>query len=260
MKSLWISLVKSVIVVGVSTCSSTTLVADDASPAGVVRISQPKSANVDKGEVTQTSAQLSTGSCAAACAPSTSSDVCATGACDGYCDAGSGGWGRRGWRNGGGWGMSDGSGMGMGSGMGSGMGMGSGLGLGGRGQYGGYDHSMGGGFGHGGLGHRGFGHSSCLGDGDCDPNGHAMIDYLKCKFGYFIPSGGGGKGIPWVGHYARVYPVNPYYSDPRDGQAYAAQGYGIPVSVPLAPVVGHTYDYGWGVPSSRLTPVSHPAY
>ena len=87
-----------------------------------------------------------------------------------------------------------------------------------------------------------------------------MIDYLHCKFGYFIPTGGGGQGLPWVGHYSRVYPVNPYYNDSRDGQVWAAQGYGIPISVPLAPVVGHTYEYGWGVPSSRLVPVSHPAY
>jgi len=25
-------------------------------------------------------------------------------------------------------------------------------------------------------------------------------------------------------------------------------------------VVGHTYNYGWGIPSSRLTPVSRPNY
>lgn len=98
--------------------------------------------------------------------------------------------------------------------------------------------------------------------GSCDTNGsgQAMLDYFKCKFGYFVPTGGNGQGIPWVGHYGRVYPVNPHHQDPRDGQAYAAQGYGIPMAVPLAPVVGHTYEYGWGVPSSRLTPVSHPAY
>ena len=93
-----------------------------------------------------------------------------------------------------------------------------------------------------------------------DPQQQAMIDYFRCKFGYFIPTGGGGKGIPWTGHYSRVYPVNPYHTDARDGQAWAAQGYGIPMAVPLAPVVGHTYNYGHGIPSSRLTPVSRPAY
>ena len=110
------------------------------------------------------------------------------------------------------------------------------------------EHKLGGPLGHG---HGG----QCA-----DPNGYGLCDYLKCKFGYFIPSGGGGKGVPWVGHYARVYPQNPYYSDSRDGQTYAAQGYGVPMAVPLAPVVGHAYDYSWGVPSSRLTPISHPAY
>ena len=99
------------------------------------------------------------------------------------------------------------------------------------------------------------------GYGPCgNPNGAALLSYLRCKFGYFIPTGGGGKGIPWVGCYARVYPVNPYYRDSRDGQMWGAQGYGMPMAVPLAPVVSHTYDLSWGIPSSRLTPVSTPAY
>ena len=53
-----------------------------------------------------------------------------------------------------------------------------------------------------------------------------------------------------------AYPVNPYHFDQRDGRIYAAQGYGHPVGVPLAPNVEHTYNYGWGIPSSRLSPVS----
>jgi hypothetical protein len=69
---------------------------------------------------------------------------------------------------------------------------------------------------------------------------------------------GKNAGQPLFGHYKIVYPVNPGYFDGRDGQVYAAQGYGGPVSVPLAPVVRHTYNYGWGVPSSRLTPISRP--
>jgi hypothetical protein len=52
-----------------------------------------------------------------------------------------------------------------------------------------------------------------------------------------------------------IQPVNPYYNDPRDGQVYSATGFGVPVSVPLAPNVRYTYNYGWGVPSSRLTPI-----
>lgn len=71
-------------------------------------------------------------------------------------------------------------------------------------------------------------------------------------------SGGDGVGVPLIGCYRLTYPVNPSYFDSRDGQVYAAQGYGGPVSVPLAPVVRHTYNYGWGIPSSRLTPISHP--
>jgi hypothetical protein len=92
------------------------------------------------------------------------------------------------------------------------------------------------------------------------PRSQAMIDYMHCKFGYFIPTGAGGAGVPLCGKYARVYPDDPYYFDQRDGQAWGAQGYGIPMAVPLAPTVGHAYNYGWGTPSSRLTPVSRPAY
>jgi len=102
-------------------------------------------------------------------------------------------------------------------------------------------------------------------NGDCWDGHHqgkcwAFKQYLRCKFGYFLPTGCGGAGCPPFGHYGRVYPQDPWYFDGRDGQLWAAQGYGVPVAVPLAPVVGHTYNYGWGVPSSRLTPVSRPNY
>lgn len=114
---------------------------------------------------------------------------------------------------------------------------------------------------YGGFGckHGMFGCKSCgglCGGGCC----YGMSDYFLCKFGYFIPTGGGGHGVPFAGKYARVYPQDPYYFDGRDGMAWSAQGYGIPMAVPLAPVVGHTYNYSWGTPSSRLTPVSRPAY
>lgn len=65
-------------------------------------------------------------------------------------------------------------------------------------------------------------------------------------------AGGGAIG----GTYGRVYALNPYYHDFRDGAVYAAQGYNAPISVPLAPNVDYTMNYGWGMPSSRLTPVS----
>ncbi|MBW3540202.1 MAG: hypothetical protein KY476_08025, partial [Planctomycetes bacterium] len=84
------------------------------------------------------------------------------------------------------------------------------------------------------------------------------LDHLRCHFGYFAPTGSCGAGTPMAGHYNLAYPVNPQYLDPRDGGIYAAQGYGAPMAVPLAPNVGHTYNYGWGVPSSRLTPISRP--
>lgn len=87
---------------------------------------------------------------------------------------------------------------------------------------------------------------------------HEKCAWARCKFGYFIPTGACGKGAPPFGHYSMVYPVNPAHFDARDGQVYAAQGYGGPISVPMAPVVNHTYNYGWGIPSSRLTPISHP--
>ncbi len=82
--------------------------------------------------------------------------------------------------------------------------------------------------------------------------------WARGKFGYFIPSGNCGQGTPPFGRYSMVYPVNPQHFDGRDGQVYAAQGYAGPVSIPIAPVVNHTYNYGWGMPSSRLTPISHP--
>lgn len=84
------------------------------------------------------------------------------------------------------------------------------------------------------------------------------------RFGYFHPTGGDGHGVPFCQHYGMDYAVNPEYFDRRDGRLYAAQGYGIPMAVPLAPNVGYTFNYGWGIPSSRITPVSrfapHPNY
>ncbi len=89
--------------------------------------------------------------------------------------------------------------------------------------------------------------------------GHDMRNYFLCKFGYFVPTGNGGTGAPLIGSYARVYPQDPSYFDQRDGQLWGAEGYGTPVAVPLAPVVGHQYNYSWGTPSSRLTPISRLA-
>jgi hypothetical protein len=62
------------------------------------------------------------------------------------------------------------------------------------------------------------------------------------------------------GTYDITYAVNPCYFDRRDGRVFSAYGYGVPMAVPLAPNVGFAYNHGWGVPSSRLTPVSRPGY
>jgi hypothetical protein len=52
-----------------------------------------------------------------------------------------------------------------------------------------------------------------------------------------------------------MYPsMSGYYYDVRDTQTYAAQGYNVPVTVPLPPIT-RTYNYGWGIPSARLSPV-----
>jgi len=51
-----------------------------------------------------------------------------------------------------------------------------------------------------------------------------------------------------------VYPAIGYYYDVRDTQTYAAQGYHVPVTVPIPPIT-RAYNYGWGIPSTRLSPV-----
>ncbi|AMV21826.1 hypothetical protein [Planctomyces sp. SH-PL14] len=104
-------------------------------------------------------------------------------------------------------------------------------------------------------------------DGSCPPGcpecercraGGCHDGWLRKKLGYFHCTGSCGQGTPLLGKYHMVYPVNPGYFDPRDGMVYSSQVFNTPVGVPLAPVVHHQYNYGWGVPSSRLTPVSHP--
>lgn len=100
--------------------------------------------------------------------------------------------------------------------------------------------------------------AGCNANGDCS-NGLWMqkrLQRMKCRFGYFLPTGCCGAGCPTVGAYHMVYSANPDYFDPRDGRVYGAQGYGVPMAVPLAPNVENTYNFGWGIPSSRLTPIS----
>jgi hypothetical protein len=59
--------------------------------------------------------------------------------------------------------------------------------------------------------------------------------------------------------YCMTYAYNPWYTDCRDGRVYAAYGWGAPMTVPLAPTVTNQHNYGWGIPSSRLTPISRVA-
>jgi hypothetical protein len=84
-----------------------------------------------------------------------------------------------------------------------------------------------------------------------------LYAHCKGKQAYFHPMGNGGEGVPPFGCYCMVYAVDPNYSDPRDRQIHGAQGYGIPIAVPLAPTVRHTMNYSTGIPSSRLTPISN---
>lgn len=74
-------------------------------------------------------------------------------------------------------------------------------------------------------------------------------------FGWLIPSGCGGQGCPPCGKYGITYADDPAYADSRDAQAYGAQGYGVPMTVPLAPNVRYAYNFSWGTPSSRLTQI-----
>jgi hypothetical protein len=127
------------------------------------------------------------------------------------------------------------------------------------------------------------------------PNGNVYPNYTPPNRGYVSYSHSGGTCCPWFhrwncgrcngaacrdnfGHRFRcsmawlkpitywdagiqtdIIAVNPGYAHPSDlNQGYAAQGYGGPVSVPQAPNVRSNFNYGWGLPSSRLTPTSFP--
>ena len=104
-------------------------------------------------------------------------------------------------------------------------------------------------FGHGGY------DDECEDDG-CDCHLCCLKRrFCRCLYGDGL-HGHWPRELCPIGFYNIAYPVNPHHFDQRDGRIYAAQGYGHPVAVPLAPNVEHTYNYGWGIPSSRLSPVS----
>ncbi len=90
-------------------------------------------------------------------------------------------------------------------------------------------------------------------DSQCDGWCHGCFGFCHCC------DGGSRCHFLDARCYSMVYPYNPWYFDRRDAQVYAAQGYGAPMTVPLAPNVTNQWNYGWGVPSSRLTPISRVA-
>lgn len=111
-----------------------------------------------------------------------------------------------------------------------------------------------------------FAGSACSGSGNCchdffrgqslsfAAKNSRLADHL---FGWMVPSGCCGKGCPPVGKYGITYADQPEYIDPRDTQLYAAQGYGMPMTVPLAPNVRYSYNYSAGMPASRVTQISN---
>jgi hypothetical protein len=79
-----------------------------------------------------------------------------------------------------------------------------------------------------------------------------------CDYCEYCGKGTGhcNQGSPLFGHYQITYANQPSYADARDGQAWGARGYGMPITVPTAPVVRYSYNYSHGTPASRLTPLS----
>jgi hypothetical protein len=94
-------------------------------------------------------------------------------------------------------------------------------------------------------------------------HGHAMSFHNKNArladklFGWMIPSGCCGQGCPPFGKYHMTYADQPDYINPNDTQIYATHQYGMPITVPLAPNVNHTYNYSAGIPSSRITTIGN---
>ena len=82
-----------------------------------------------------------------------------------------------------------------------------------------------------------------------------LANWLYDRLGLYTPA---SVHTAPIGTYKMIYPVNPSYNDPRDARIYGAQGAGIPSVVPLAPSVRSSYNYGSGLPGSRLTPISVP--
>ncbi len=109
---------------------------------------------------------------------------------------------------------------------------------------------------HGGssiFGHCPNGHGN--GAGYCDPHAGCHQSALQCLFGWAIPSGNCGQGLPVIGKYHTVYAQQPGYLHPADGQTWATGHDGMPVVVPVPPGVNYQYNYSAGMPSSRITTI-----
>ncbi|WP_166825917.1 hypothetical protein [Thalassoroseus pseudoceratinae] len=90
---------------------------------------------------------------------------------------------------------------------------------------------------------------------------HCLQCFGDCSWGFHDLNPAGhdcearGNGFLRVGKYNVAYETNPWHFDARDGRIYAAQGTGMPTGMPLAPNVQKTFNFGWGTPVSRLTPI-----
>jgi hypothetical protein len=97
-------------------------------------------------------------------------------------------------------------------------------------------------------------------DGTCDGCGPGAA---HCGIWHTCLCGGPdhGYGCRFLDYhfYCMTYPVNPWYVDQRDTRVYAAAGFGAPITIPLAPTVQTQTNYSWGIPASRITPISRVA-
>jgi hypothetical protein len=86
-----------------------------------------------------------------------------------------------------------------------------------------------------------------------------QTQYVDAGYSYGCPTGDCNQGksckVRYRADYRRAYcrPEPFARNDCRDQYIYSAQGYGIPMTVPMAPVVCKQFNYGWGLPSSRMT-------
>jgi hypothetical protein len=84
----------------------------------------------------------------------------------------------------------------------------------------------------------------------------ATISAAKAGDVCWGPGWGSGSGSGWGGQGGSGgwYTQQSYYYDVRDTRIYSATKYNTPVTIPVAPMV-RGYNYGWGVPSARLSPI-----